>query len=72
MSAALFDGFAAEKTSHAIFYALRAIKSSHFSNVYFLKKISMKREKIQVPAVRIVSAERLYRVLSDKYIMIIA
>ena len=45
MSAALFDGFAAEKTSHAIFYALRAIKSSHFSNVYFLKKISMKGKK---------------------------
>ena len=42
MCVALFGGKAAEKTSHMIFYALRAIKSSHFSNVYFLKKISIR------------------------------
>ena len=32
----------AEKLSHAIFHALRTIKSRHFANVCFLRKISIK------------------------------
>ena len=36
----------AEKPFHAIFHALSDIKSRHFANVYFLRKISIKRKKI--------------------------
>ena len=36
----------AEKPSHAIFHALRAVKSSHFTNVCFLRKISISMSKI--------------------------
>ena len=38
---ALFSGGAAEKPSHAIFHALRAIKSRHLENACFLRKISI-------------------------------
>ena len=37
----------AEKTFRAIFHALRAIKSSHFANVCFLRKININSLKFQ-------------------------